>query len=320
MSTLYLDRKNLTVKLDGHTLALYENGCKSGTVPFHLLTKVVVKGNVNVESRLLCALSEHKIDVLFLAARNNSRRTMAFSHSHNDVKRRLAQLALFYQAEFQFDLARQLVYSKVFRQRRFLQQAMDQRGDLRKPLFDALQTLQSILQKLSDLSFATDYRGQLMGLEGAAAAAYFSAYTKLFPAGLKFYQRKKRPPTDPVNACLSLGYTLLHFEAVTVCRMVGLDPYLGFYHQPAFGRESLACDFIEPLRPRLDALVWSLFSQRLLTKEHFSFDQNSCLLNKAGRKCFYAQFEMFVYPLRRLLRIKGHQLARLYLQSNVGPL
>jgi len=316
MSTLYLDRKNLFVKLDGHTMALYENDVKRGTVPFTLLDKVVVKGNVQIESRLLCALSENKVDVLFLSARNNSRQAMAFGHKHNDVKRRLAQLAIYFKPEVRFDLARQLVSAKIVKQRQFLSNALETRPDLRKHLFSAIQTIASIEKKLLSIDINSDMTAKLRGYEGSAAAAYFSAYTKLFAESLAFKQRKKRPPTDPVNACLSLAYTLLHFEAVSTCYMVGLEPLLGFYHEPAVGRESLACDLIEPLRPRVDAFVWSLFRERLLREEYFSMDQGRCILNKAGRKCFYAQYEGFVHPIRRLLRLNGYQLARFYLESD----
>ncbi len=315
MSTLYLDRKNLLVKLDGHALALYENECKRGTVPFNLLDKVVVKGNIQIESRLLCALSENKVDVLFLSARNNIRQAMAFSHKHNDVKRRLAQLAIYYNSSIRFNLARQLVSAKIAKQRQFLNKALEERPDLRKYLFSAIQTIVSVEKNLLTVDVNTDTTAKLRGYEGSAAAAYFSAYTKLFADSLAFNQRKKRPPTDPVNACLSLGYTLLHFEAVSVCYMAGLEPLLGFYHEPVVGRESLACDLIEPLRPRLDAFVWSLFRRRLLRKEYFSQDQGRCVLNKTGRKCFYAQYEVFMHPVRRLLRLQGYQLARFYLES-----
>ncbi len=315
MSTLYLDRKNLLVKLDGHAMALYENGNKRGTVPFNLLDKVVVKGNIQIESRLLCALSENKVDVLFLSARNNARKTMAFSHKHNDIKRKLAQLAIYFQTDVRTYLAKQLVEAKIEKQRIFLNYALQSRADLRKPLFLAIKTIVSIENNLLGLDVNVNTIAKLRGYEGSSAAAYFSAYTKLFPESLGFKQRKKRPPTDPVNVCLSLGYTLLHFEAVSVCHMVGLEPLLGFYHEPAVGRESLACDLIEPLRPRLDAFVWSLFRDRLLREEYFSRDQGRCLLNKAGRKCFYAQYESFVHPIRRLLRLQAYQLARFYLES-----
>lgn len=313
MSTLYLDRKDLTVKLDSHALALYENGEKRGTVPFNLLTRVVVRGNVQFESRLLCALSDHKIDVMFLAGRSSRMRAMSFGHSHNDIRRRLAQYRSFFVPGHQLALARAVVQAKLQNQLQLLADALAQRPDCRKPLYSAVQSLTSILEKLTSLSAEAVTIEQLRGFEGGAAAVYFGAFTKLFPPGLGFDKRVKRPPTDPVNACLSLGYTLLHFEGVATCHSVGLEPLLGFYHEPAFGRESMACDLIEPVRPRLDRLVWGLFRERRLQNAHFVMDKGSCLLNKDGRKIFYANYEAFARPVRRLLRLYGHRLAKDYL-------
>jgi CRISPR-associated protein Cas1 len=152
----------------------------------------------------------------------------------------------------------------------------------------------------------------LRGFEGAAAAAYFGAYVHLFPGSLNFSGRNKRPPPDPVNVCLSLGYTLLHYDAVRACQTVGLDAMLGFYHDVCFNRESLACDLMEPLRPVIDAWVWQLFRDRQLRLEHFSDDNGRCQMNKAGRQCFYAFYETKAGPVRRLLRRYGYALAKRY--------
>jgi CRISPR-associated protein Cas1 len=89
----------------------------------------------------------------------------------------------------------------------------------------------------------------------------------------------------------------------------GLDPLLGFYHEPAYGRESLACDLIEPLRPRLDGWVWGLFRERRLRAEDFVMDKGACLLAKEGRQTFYAGYEYWVPPLRRYLRRECYRLA-----------
>lgn len=316
MSTLYLDRKNLAIKLDSEAIALYESGERRGTVPLHMLERVVVRGNVEFESRVFGAFSERKIAVMFLSGRNNRINAMSFNHSHNDVNRRLAQFRAFFQPAHRFGLALNLVKAKVQNQRQCLQDAMASRPDLRKPLFTALETISSILQKLEQLQADSATIDQLRGYEGSAAAAYFSGYTQLFPSSLGFDKRVKRPPTDPVNACLSLGYTLLHFEAVSICLATGLEPLLGFYHEPAFGRESMACDMIEPVRARLDGLIWRLFRERQLGNDHFVTDKGRCLLNKAGRKRFYAHYEVFAVPIRRLLRLYGHRLANSYLQTD----
>jgi len=108
---------------------------------------------------------------------------------------------------------------------------------------------------------------------------------------------------------LSLGYTLLHFTAVQAAHGAGLDPLLGFYHEPSYGRESLACDLMEPLRPRLDRWVWGLFRERTLLAEHFVWDKGACLLNKAGRQIFYPRFEVAARLWRRYLRQQSYHLA-----------
>jgi len=98
------------------------------------------------------------------------------------------------------------------------------------------------------------------------------------------------------------NYTLLHFEAVTACLGAGLDPHIGFYHELAHGRESLASDLIEPLRPRVDRWVWQLFRNESLTAGHFAGQGAGVRLGKAGRRVFYSGYETWVGPCRRALK------------------
>jgi CRISPR-associated protein Cas1 len=264
MSILYLDRKNLGLKLDGQALALYEDGARKGTMPLHLLDRIVLRGNVQLESRILGALTERNIGLLVLSGRNTEATAMLAGGSHNDSARRLGQYRTSMDTRLLTPLARWLVLVKVRGQKRFLHQAALERADLRHPFHMAQQTLNNILSQLRDESLLLEV-ASLRGLEGAAAAAYFGAYQHLFAESLSFNGRKKRPPPDPVNACLSLGYTLLHYDAVRACHIVGLDAKLGFFHEISFGRESLACDLMEPLRTELDRWVWQLFRERLFT-------------------------------------------------------
>lgn len=309
MSSLYLDRKNLGVKLDGQALALYEDGVKKGTVPLHLLERVVLRGNVQLESRVLGALSERNIGLLVLSGRNTEATAMLAARSHSDALRRLGQYHTSLNEDLRTPLARWLVLVKVRAQQQLLSDALSARADLRHPLTAALKTLNGISAQLREDSVAISL-ASLLGFEGAAAAAYFGAYTHLFADSLNFSGRKKRPPPDPVNACLSLGYTLLHYDAVRACHTVGLDPMLGFYHDVSFKRESLACDLMEPLRPLMDRWVWQLFRERQLRPEHFSDDNGRCQMNKAGRQCFYGFYESQAGSARRLLRRYGYALGK----------
>ena len=301
MSSLYLDRKNLGIKLDGQALAIYEDGVRKGSVPLHLLERIVVHGNAQLESKVLGALTLRNISLVILTQRNTEATAILMSRTHSDSCRKLGQYRVSLDDNLRIPLARWLVLVKIRAQQRMLRNALKTRADLRRSLTNALQSLAGIIDQLRENSHMITL-SSLRGLEGAAAASYFAGFTQLFAPSLNFSGRNKRPPRDPVNVCLSLGYTLLHHDAVHACQIAGLDTMLGFYHETSFGRESLACDLIEPMRPQLDDWVWQMFRDRILRVEHFSDENGRCMLNKAGRQHFYTFYESHCRGLRRLLR------------------
>jgi CRISPR-associated protein Cas1 len=130
-----------------------------------------------------------------------------------------------------------------------------------------------------------------MGQEGAAAAAYFAAFASAFPPALGFSRRNRRPPRDPVNVCLSIGYVMLHFEARQAAAREGFDPALGVFHDVRPGRDSLVCDLVEPLRAAVDGFVHDLFADGVLRAENFTTSEDACMLAKQGRTLFYRAFE-----------------------------
>lgn len=118
-----------------------------------------------------------------------------------------------------------------------------------------------------------------------------------------FSKRTKRPPKDPVNAMLSLCYTLLHFELLREIQLIGFDPTIGFYHQFDYGRDSLACDLTELYRTDVDRFVYSLFKNDLFRKRDFKKDLNEGVyLKKSSRKRFYPLWENWAQTLRPILR------------------
>jgi CRISPR-associated protein Cas1 len=307
MATLYLDRKGLELERDGGRMMLYSAGGKGSGIPLTGISRIVIRGNVTVSTGLLGTLAEQGIGVLMLSGRHSRRTACLFGRPHADVVRRLGQYRLFFDPAQRLAWSWHLIAAKLMAQQRGLRQALASRPDRRKVLTGALRSIELILSKVGD----ADNLEVLNGYEGAAAAAYFRGYGALFPPELAFTKRTRRPPTDPVNACLSLAYTLVHFDAVQTCQSAGLDPFVGFFHQPAYGRESLACDLIEPLRPRIDAWVWRLFRQRILRAEDFRQEGSSaCLLGKAGRQRFYTDYEASAPCWRRWLRQQSRIMAR----------
>src|SRR5437879_11639210 len=85
-----------------------------------------------------------------------------------------------------------------------------------------------------------------------------------------FQTRNRRPPRDPVNALLSLAYSLLSKDFTVACAAVGFDPMMGFYHQPRFGRPALALDLMEPFRPLIaESAVLNAINTRMVTPKDF---------------------------------------------------
>lgn len=308
MATLLLDRAQLEIRADGDALALYERGSRSGTVPLNLLDRVVIQGSqTRLDSGVLIRLAECGVTTVLLSPRSSKRVAIVLGTAHNDAGVRLAQAQRVMDRAFCATWGRDLVRAKLRRQLLLLDSALDQRPDARKPLRDARASVERIARTLDNQELAAE---SLRGLEGSAARAYFQGLVAIMPPALEFSGRNRRPPRDPVNTCLSLAYTMLHFEAVRTAHAAGLDPLLGFYHRPAFGRESLASDLIEPLRPWADEWVWQLLRSRALREDHFSRDKGACLLGKAGRGKFYADWEARAIAPRRWLRRRAAALGR----------
>ena len=307
MSILVVDRAGMQLEHEAGALVLRQDGVRLRTVPGRLLERVVLHAGVRLDSSVLGALAEQGTSVIVLGGRRGQRNAHVVGGAHNDARARIAQCQLVGDEAYGTRWARAIVRAKLRGQRALLHRALRERADLRKPLVDAIARLQACERRLPE---AADRAG-VRGLEGAGAAAYFAAYTRLFASALAFAGRKRRPPPDPVNACLSLGYTLLHAEAERACWIAGLDPLVGFLHLPAHGRTSMACDLVEPWRAQVDRFVWALFRAETLRAEHFGRDGGAaCLLGKTGRSHFYREWAGLVGPLSRALRRHARLAAR----------
>lgn len=296
MSSLYIDRRGLEVRLDGEALAFYEKGERAGTVPLAPLERVFLRGDVVMHTDLLAKLGEKGIGVVVLSGRK-AEPTLMMARPHNDASRRLAQFQMALDKDFRLLFARCLVERKLLAQKAHLEEICRRDLQHRFTVSSRAQTIAETLQKVAAVPDLVSLRG----LEGSAAHEYFAALADILPASLHFQGRNRRPPRDPFNVVLSLGYTLLHSEAVIALYGAGLDPYIGFYHALDYGRESLACDLIEEYRPMVDRFAIECFRDKTLRPEDFSQTDNACLLGKAGRGRFYPAWEPVAEELRRAL-------------------
>jgi CRISP-associated protein Cas1 len=312
MSSLYIDRRNITVKLENDALVFHESEQRIGTVPIAPLERVYVRGDVILSSSLLGRLGNKGIGVVILSGRK-AEASLFLPRPHNDARIRILQYEASCNAVKTLSLAQATVYAKLKSQSSFLKLTADLRKDIRKPLLDAAQSIDAMMERV----FQKKEIDSLRGLEGASAAAYFAAYIHLFPPEVNFKNRNRRPPKDPVNACLSLSYTLLHSEVTLAAYGHGFDPYIGFLHKLDFGRESLVCDLVEPLRAEMDHFVWRLFAEQIIRARDFSMEKDgSCFMGKAARETFYARVEQPLEKIRKQLCDTLKNLRHYILETN----
>ena len=232
------------------------------------------------------------------------------------VDARRGQYRLFELPGVRLQLAREVIRAKIHNQRVMLMR----NGDVPDRVANMMASFRDSTESAHSLT-------GLLGIEGSAAALYFEQFESMLKQrdNWKFdwRGRNRRPPRDPVNALLSLGYSMLAKELTGVCHSVGLDPFLGFMHQPRYGRPALALDLMEEFRPLVaDSVAISLINRGELGPEDFIRGANGTFLNDRGRKPFWeAWFRRldaevshpeFSYKMayRRMLEVQARQLWR----------
>ena len=232
------------------------------------------------------------------------------------VDARRGQYRLFELPGVRLQLAREVIRAKIHNQRVMLMR----NGEAPDRVLSLMSGFRDATESARDLT-------SLLGIEGSAAALYFEQFESMLKQRddwkFDWRGRNRRPPRDPVNALLSLGYSMLAKELTGVCYSVGLDPFLGFMHQPRYGRPALALDLMEEFRPLVaDSVAISLINRGELGPEDFIRSANGTFLNDRGRRPFWeAWFRRldaevshpeFSYKMayRRMLEVQARQLWR----------
>jgi CRISPR-associated endonuclease Cas1/CRISPR-associated protein Cas4 len=321
---LYVQANQAKVTKKGETLEISVNDQPAATARLADVSQVVTMGNVYITTPCLHELMRRDIPVSW-----HSYGGWFLGHTvgtgHKNVELRTAQYRASFDERLCLRIARGLVETKILNARTLLRR--NWRGeDKPEVLFDDLK------RDADQATRATDLQ-ELLGIEGAAAARYFGAFSKTIKRetddrtfAFDFTTRNRRPPTDPVNALLSYAYSLLVRTWTVTLTAVGFDPYRGFYHQPRYGRPALALDLMEPFRPLIaDSSVLSAVNNGEVRSTDFISSAGSVALTSDGRKRFIGTFErrlsheithpVFGYKLsyRRLLQLQARLFGRFLL-------
>lgn len=317
---LYVQGQGFSLGLSGDILEVREKGKKVDEVRLMELSHVSLFGNVQLSAQALRELMAREIQVAHLSY-GGWIHAITTPMTHKNILLRQRQFAVASDDAACLALAKSFVMGKVRNARTLVRR---NGREVPERVLRDLATVRRDILRAENLA-------TLLGVEGNAARAYFSVFSSMFKAESKggeapafdFNGRNRRPPKDPVNALLSFVYALLTKELVATSVAIGLDPFLGFYHQPRYGRPALALDLMEEFRPLVgDSVVIGLINNGELGQTDFLMRAGACMLTDSGRKRVIEAFErrmdllvshpLFGYSLsyRRVFEVQVRLLSR----------
>lgn len=322
----YLNTQGLRVGKSGEVLQIKEKDTLRQEIRLNEICQLNLMGNIQVSTQAVQALAEADVPVCYFS-QGGWFYGITMGLSTKNVFLRKAQFKFAGEEWFCLRLARKLVAGKIRNQRTMLMRNHEEPPGI-------------VLEQMKAMALRADEAEsleELLGIEGNGARLYFGGFAGMLKAeeeraaelSFDFQTRNRRPPRDPVNALLSLGYSVLAKDFTVACYAVGFDPMMGFYHQPRFGRPALALDLMEPFRPLVvESAVLQSINSRMVTARDFVAAGRAVALKPEGRKAFYQAYEarmdtlvthpLFEYRLsyRRMLEVQARLLAK-YLEGSI---
>ncbi|HQU32623.1 MAG: CRISPR-associated endonuclease Cas1 [Planctomycetia bacterium] len=323
MANLYLTEQNSILRKTGDRLIVQKGEEILLEVQCHKIDAVLIFGNVQFTTQAVHELFEHGIEMAILT-RTGKLIGQITSPATKNIELRLQQFKKYWDNDFKLILSKSIVAGKIKNGLQVIRQF-----SYNHPEIALDREIDALKSRLRDVESATQI-GQLFGLEGSAAHAYFDAFGKMLLGEFHFPGRKKHPSTDPVNALLSLTYTMIFQEISSLLDGLGFDPYLGYYHTVDYGRASLASDLMEEFRaPLADRFTLKLVNNRIFQQEDFYTNpEEGVYLKRESLKRYFVEYEgtlhnEFIHPEtqektthRKCFRLQAEKLASCIQQNS----
>ncbi len=329
MTTVYVREQGAVVHRKGARLVVTKNAMPLMDLPLLHVEQLAIVGNVQLTTQAVAALLQQEVDVVFFSTAYRYRgRLMATGSKFAELRH--AQLRAMLDEPTALRLAKGVVEGKLANQQALLarrQADADGAGAALGAAAAGIGAMRAGAGRAADLD-------SLRGYEGKAGAHYFGALKALLDPSWGFRGREYYPPPDPVNAVLSFGYTLLLKDAVAATQLVGLDPYLGFFHAIHYGRPSLALDVLEEFRPLVvDRLVLRLIRDGHVSPSDFvrtGQPRRPVMLSAGASETFLLAYETEMgrkafhpgsgrsHPMRRCVELQARQVAAIVLGKADG--
>ncbi len=292
LNTLYVTSENAYLSLNGETVDVLFEDDTHKAIPLHTLDGIVCFSYKGASPALMGKCAEYGIMLSFFTPRGRYLADTGNSTSGNVLLRRTQYR--WADSEKALSVAKSFIIGKLYNSK-YLILHFSRDHAMQTDVAKIRLAAQRITSYLNDVKSA-DTCDMLRGIEGNAAAEYFGVFNEMILQNKEtfcFQERNRRPPTDCVNALLSLSYSLLTNDCASALHSVGLDPYVGFMHTDRPGRRSLALDLMEELRSVFaDRFVLTLINNRVLNHDDFEKQENGAVnLTDGAKKRFLAEWQ-----------------------------
>ena len=289
-NTLYITTEDSYLFWENECIAVKVGGVEKVRIPAISIESIVCFGNTSVSAPLIRFCGERGIGLTFLSENGRFYGRINGPVSGN-VLLRQRQFLSCSDPLFSARMASHFLCGKLLNEKNMLMRAARETadGEREKRLKDKALEIAGLSKDLKEpLSTAA-----MRGIEGAAAAAYFSCFDMMLKTKeMRFEERSRRPPKNEVNAVLSFLYMLLKNDVQSALEAVGLDPACGYLHTLRPGRPALALDIMEELRaPLCDRMALVLFNRGQLDKKDFNLELGQCLIEEKARKLLISSWQ-----------------------------
>lgn len=288
MASLYITEDYAVIRKLQQRIVIQKDEKTLLEVPTFKIDKILLFGKIQITADAMEWLVENNIDVAFFNQYGRLKAKLQNLESKN-VYLRILQYETYQDEKRRLEIAKNIVFGKINNIISFIRRFSRNHPEI--SFDDEI----NFLNKSKELLEKKQHIGGVVGVEGVVSSVYFRSFNKFILNEEwqgSFNGRSRRPPKDPINSLLSLGYSLVTNELISVLYGVGFDVYVGFLHEIDYGRPSLALDLLEEFRiPVVDRVIIEMINNRVMTKDDFESCAESVKMKKESLKKFFEHFD-----------------------------
>lgn len=287
MSYLYVSDQGATIGIKGNRFEVRYKDERLRSIPAETLEVIEVFGKVQLTTQCITECLKRGVTVIFYST-NGAYYGRMISTNHVNVQRQRQQARIGENETFQLQFAKKIIDAKIRNQIVIIRRYARNRNENISRDVVEMQNMYKSVATANSIE-------QVMGYEGTAAKIYFRVLGRLVESEFRFNGRSRRPPKDPFNSMISLGYSIILNELYGKIEAKGLNPYFGIMHRDREKHPTLASDLMEEWRAVLiDSTVLSMINGHEVSRDEFYIDpeQPGVFLNRDLFKRYLQKLEM----------------------------